>query len=171
MGIILFIGGVEGMVWFLCIIGIITITGVVIICRKFYNYVQAMSVTMSGSWYDSDKINDLPLIGYEDFIKFYGVKPSSWGLRDGYVLKLNMKSVTDKTTYISWGYGALEKQIKECGFKFEFIDYLKYSKYKAKIEKEQAIKKNIEDSKKKNKADLEKTEKLLNSIKKDLAEM
>jgi hypothetical protein len=137
-----------------------------ILLKKLVGYINDVMEDIG----NNKTIYDLPRIKYDEFIKFYNVKSSVWKLGNGYVLKLNMESSL-KDNYIYYGNSRRNEEIREFGFRFSFIDYLKYSKYKTEIEKERVKKKNIESYKKKEKEDLDKMSKLIDSIKKDLDEM
>jgi len=154
------------MTFFWIAVGLSLAVFVFILLKKFFYYLKDITEDIG----NNKAICDLPTIKYDEFIKFYNVKSSAWELGNGYVLKLNMKSSL-KDNYIYYGNSRKNEEIRELGFKFSFIDYFKYSKYKSKIEKEQARKKYTESCKKKEQSDLDKMEKLIASIKKDLAEM
>ena len=97
---------------------------------------------------------DLPIIKFESFEKFYSINPDRWELNDPYVA---CKIDNDKKHE---PYGGLFYSYKLEQFRFSRSDYKKYKNFLKKLELNKLENKHMES-----------TSKMLSMVKKDIANM
>ena len=102
--------------------------------------------------YSCTKSNDIPIIKFDAFRKFYSINPERWELEGDYVVcKIDIKRES-----IFYGICAYNTE----RFRFGFWDFQRYKIFRNQIEKDKMNSKHMES-----------TAKMLGMVKKDIANM